>query len=257
MCTGSTAAAQDPPPLSPPALTPPSVDAPVESPPPERPTPPPENRPVLVVPGVTAPRTRPRPPLAQPSSPSPMSGSPVLDGPNDLFAPTHPPSASPRLIPQPSSPPSVVPRPLTLERVPGTPPADPKPGPSPAPERNLFRPQSPTSTPNDSRRPSGVFSRLLPAPSFLTGRAPTEPKGLVTVEPRSDPATDAALKRRIERQIRESLGNRVRSVDVRVVDRDVTIRAKSARFWQRRGVRHTLESLPALVGYHAQVEMSD
>ena len=73
------------------------------------------------------------------------------------------------------------------------------------------------------------------------------------VEARSDPAADAALKRRIERQIAQTLGNRVRSYEVRVVGRNVTIRAVPVRFWQRRAVRTTLESLPTLSGYKATV----
>jgi hypothetical protein len=85
----------------------------------------------------------------------------------------------------------------------------------------------------------------------------SEPRNSVTVEPRSDPAADAALKRRIERQIRDSVGGRIRSYEVRVINRDVLIRAKAARFWQRRGVRHSLESLPALSGFHSRVEMVD
>ncbi|MFO0907568.1 MAG: hypothetical protein U0794_04270 [Isosphaeraceae bacterium] len=79
----------------------------------------------------------------------------------------------------------------------------------------------------------------------------------MTVEPRTDPATDAALKRRLERQIRESLGNRVQSYEVRVVGREVIIRARTARFWQRRSVRNTLESLPGLNGYRTTVVVDD
>jgi hypothetical protein len=79
----------------------------------------------------------------------------------------------------------------------------------------------------------------------------------VTVEPRTDAAADAALKRRVEKQIRESLGTRLRSSEVLVVGRDVTIRARAARFWQKRAVRRALESLPALHGYDARIEMLD
>jgi hypothetical protein len=79
----------------------------------------------------------------------------------------------------------------------------------------------------------------------------------VTVEPRSDPAADAALQRRIERQIRLSLGDRVRAYEVRVVDRNIVIRARATRFWQKRSVRHALETLPGLDGYHARVDVVD
>jgi hypothetical protein len=98
---------------------------------------------------------------------------------------------------------------------------------------------------------------VLPPPFAGVGRAPADPRASVTVEPRSDPAADAALKRRIEHQVRDSVGTRLRFYEVRVVDREVTIRAKPARFWQRRAVRHALESLPVLSGYRSRVEMVD
>ena len=79
----------------------------------------------------------------------------------------------------------------------------------------------------------------------------------IKVEPSTDPAAEAALKRRIERQIRELLGDRVGDVEVRIVGRDITIRARAVRFWQRRAVRRTLETLPGLAGYRARVEMGD
>ena len=205
--TGSAWAAEEPPPLTPPARMPPTADAPAESP-----APIPENRPVLVVPGVTAPRSRPRTTLAAP----PVVPDPIVE----------PGGAAPRLIPQPDAPSARVTLPPTLESVP----ADPRPSANPATSR-LANPTPPAAAP---RRPSGIFGRLLPAPSFLNGRAAAEPNASVTVEPRSDPAADAALKRRVEKQIREALGDRVRSVDVRVVDRNITIRARAARFWQRR-----------------------
>ena len=82
-------------------------------------------------------------------------------------------------------------------------------------------------------------------------RGPGEPK------PKSDPAADAELKRRIERQVREALGDRVRSVEVRVVGRNVAIRAEASRFWQRRSVRRTLESLPGLAGYRTTIDVGD
>jgi hypothetical protein len=77
------------------------------------------------------------------------------------------------------------------------------------------------------------------------------------VEPRSDPAAEAALKRRVERQIRDAVGSRLRSYDVRVEGRQVTIWAHTTRFWQRRGVKHALESLPVLTGYKATVHVDE
>jgi hypothetical protein len=65
------------------------------------------------------------------------------------------------------------------------------------------------------------------------------------------------VKRKIEEQIRESLGDRVRSVEVRVRGRNVLIVARATRFWQKRPVRRSLETLPVLSGYRARVELED
>jgi hypothetical protein len=106
-----------------------------------------------------------------------------------------------------------------------------------------------------SRRPSQrFFGRLLPPP---VGRDERRLGNVVTVEPKSDPAADAALKRRIEKQIRDELGTRLRSYEVRVVGREVTVVARPARFWQRRAVRGALEALPALSGYKSRIEVVD
>jgi len=105
------------------------------------------------------------------------------------------------------------------------------------------------------RRPPSRFGRLLPSP-FSAGRGDND-QSAITVEPSTDPASEAALKRRIERQIHESLADRVHDVEVRVVGPEVTIRAKATRFWQRRTVRRSLESLPGLAGYRHKVEILD
>ncbi len=72
-----------------------------------------------------------------------------------------------------------------------------------------------------------------------------------------DPTTDAANKRKIEREIRDSLGDRLRSVEVRVSGRNVLIVAKASRFWQKRTVRRSLETLPGLTGFRARVDVLD
>jgi len=74
---------------------------------------------------------------------------------------------------------------------------------------------------------------------------------------RPEPVTDALVKRQIERQIRDTLGDRVRSIEVRVSGRNVLIVAKASRFWQKRTVRRALETLPALAGYRARIELDD
>jgi hypothetical protein len=108
------------------------------------------------------------------------------------------------------------------------------------------------------RRP-GLIGRFLPPVLYQRRRDPAdvETHEGVTVEPRTDPAADAALKRRIERQAREAVGSKVKSIDVRVVDSEVTILAHGTRLWQRKNVRSELERLPALSGYKAIVELVD
>jgi hypothetical protein len=79
----------------------------------------------------------------------------------------------------------------------------------------------------------------------------------IRVQPRSDPAADAALKRRLESQIRAAMGGQLKALDVRVVDRTVHVRAAVQRFWQKRSAKRTLESLPALAGYRTRIEVID
>ena len=47
---------------------------------------------------------------------------------------------------------------------------------------------------------------------------------------RPEPVTDASVKSKIEKQIRDTLGDRVRSVEVRVSGRNVLIVAQATRF---------------------------
>jgi hypothetical protein len=116
--------------------------------------------------------------------------------------------------------------------------------------------------------PAGAASRPAPARGsttmlgrFLGPLGSTEetagPGSSITVEPRSDPAAEAAIKRRIEKQVQEVVGDRVRSVEVRVAGRSVIIRAHATRFWQRRAVRRSLETMPLPSGYRSRVEMLD
>jgi hypothetical protein len=111
-----------------------------------------------------------------------------------------------------------------------------------------------------------MLGRLLgvpfPAAPRAENRRPEVPKSAATAgrarsDDQSEPAGDAALKRRIERQIRDSLGDRLRSVEVRVTGRNVLIVAKPSRFWQKRTIRRSLEELPALAGLRARVEIGD
>ncbi len=119
----------------------------------------------------------------------------------------------------------------------------------PPPRRGFFgffRPQPPVrdASPID-RRPSAVSDPVI-----------DRNDGVIAVEPpRSDPATDDALKRRIERQARAIGGDRIRTLDVKVKGKRVLIRATANRFWQRRGLRNDLQTLQALAGLQSQVEV--
>jgi hypothetical protein len=118
-----------------------------------------------------------------------------------------------------------------------------------------------SESPAGSARPAqgrGVpsrFGRFLGPLGPSDGTA--EPRSSITVEPRSDPAAEAAVKRRIEQQIMQTLGDRVRSVEVRVAGRSVVLRAQASRFWQKRGVRRSLETMTVPSGYRLRVEMLD
>ncbi len=109
-------------------------------------------------------------------------------------------------------------------------------------------------TPSSRKR----FS-LFPGPSAPPrGRNnATERDSAIRVEPRADPAADAALKRKLEAKVKDAVGDRAKNVEVRVIDRNIVIRAKVDRFWNRRNVRRTIETLPALTGYKARVEIDD
>jgi hypothetical protein len=106
-----------------------------------------------------------------------------------------------------------------------------------------------------SRRP-GFLGGMLPSP-FAPRGGPSGTESTIRAEPRSDPAADAILKRRIEKQAHDAVGDRVKELDVRVVGRSVTIQAHGTRFLQRRGVRKALESLPGLSGYRSTIEVKD
>lgn len=119
-------------------------------------------------------------------------------------------------------------------------------------------PVGPRSAP---RRPPGLFGRLFgPPPAPLPpARVPdrTEDKSRTRrdadAESGLDP--DVVARRRIERQIRATLGDRVRSVDVNVTGRNVEVYAQPSRFWLRRSVRRSIETLPALQGYRTRIEV--
>ncbi len=144
--------------------------------------------------------------------------------------------------------------PLILESIPGT---------APGPEVRDLRPEKPLKPADRFRGPRSIMRpKILGRGSFaprIRGKAEGlgEVENSVVIEPKSDPAADGTLKRRLERQIRESLGDRIRSLEVLVVDRRVVIQAKTTRFWQRRAVRKSIEGLPDLVGYRATIHVDE
>jgi hypothetical protein len=128
-----------------------------------------------------------------------------------------------------------------------------------------------TISPKDSRESSatarpapwrfpGLLGRILGQPAADSprgARGNSASDGQRKGDASREPATDAAVQRRIEREIRDTLGDRVRSVEVRVSGRNVLVVAKATRFWQKRTVRRALETLPALSGMRARIELND
>ncbi len=219
----------------PPSLPPP-VEVPASS----------EAGPVLVVPGVPTsafPRSRPGASAPEPRPPAAAGDLPALIGPSEMPEPGLTGSARRDT----SAPTSRNDIPLELDRIP-----DPV-----VPDPPRTRPTPRREDPPPARRGPRFFRRF-PPPLLSTGRGSTT-RGAVTDEPKSkpDPAADAELKRRIERQVRETLGDRIKSAEVRVVGRHVAIRAEASRFWQRRSVKRTLESLPSLTGYRSTIDVGD
>jgi hypothetical protein len=100
-----------------------------------------------------------------------------------------------------------------------------------------------------------LFGTAPPEPPREEPRPSTRSPARADRESESD--ANLVAKRRIERQIRETLGDRVSSFDVRITGRNVSIVARPSRFWFRRSVRQSLESLPALQGYRARIELND
>jgi hypothetical protein len=106
-----------------------------------------------------------------------------------------------------------------------------------------------------------MLGRFFPPPRAQSrNRAQTKSAGEKTrqkAEDQPEPVTDSSVKKKIEKQIRDTLGDRVRSVEVRVSGRNVLVVARATRFWQKRTVRRVLETLPALDGYRARIDLDD
>jgi hypothetical protein len=159
--------------------------------------------------------------------------------------------------------------PLTLEPLEDDPQPDRTPASSARPRVGSARPRgSIASDESDeagaSTKPApwrlpGVLGRIMSQSPAASSRdassSAASAKGLS--KPRTEPGTDADVKRRIEREIRTSAGDRLQSVEVRVSGKNVLIVARPARFWQKRGLRRTLESLNSTKGYRARIDLDD
>ena len=114
----------------------------------------------------------------------------------------------------------------------------------------------------------GRFFGLWPAPGVVTPAASAARPATVTsasgrdVRPQGEgtdslDSAQATLKTRIEKQARQAVGDRVRSIEVHVDQKTATIQARGVKFIQKRSVRKSLEALPALSGLRSTIEILD
>lgn len=216
------------------AQEPPALEAPLEAavdspsgsppdpPPAERPRPvePPSSRPLLVIPGVTAPPSR-RTAQKPAAEPAPSLDAPIV-------------------------PPDVQ---LRLESIPGDEPTAARPSrprPSDGPSSRSTSAAAAKAGETHAARGPSTFGRLL-GPATGSGA-----RDDLSIESSGDPAVEAAVKRRVEKQIADALGGRVTDVKVRVSGRSVAIHARATRLWYRWSARRTLDALPMPPGYRGR-----
>ncbi len=255
----------DGPELSPPSemkiISKPSTASP--APPPVSARPPataPRGRATLAIPGLTTPTARPSVPVEGPKA---ATGS----GPGELSldAPIEMKPLSDAIPINPGTSPSRSARPIVLESSPIEEPA-PLGGATTRtnpPTRKPTTPPQPVQAP--ARRPR-LFG-FLAGPAAPPARSPsTAPPASRTTTPgravaadtlRDDPAVESALKRRIERQAREVVGNRARSVEVKVEGKEAVVQVAGVKLFQKRAVRKQLEGIPALSGLRSTIEVVD
>jgi hypothetical protein len=293
VCGNSLAFAQDPPPLEAPASEPQQAkpmpsQAPLTT---QVPAPGSANAPaaagasqakaMLVIPGVTVPTPRSGvvsgPQSSQLSRPSPTSipsasaMSPSVPGPSSLGSPFKPPAGAPSQgVAEPSS---LSPIPLGLEPLDDDPaPAQNRTGTTASSSDTGGRSSGSSSSEEPNRARIGGRPAPWRLPGFLGRVMGQQPAGSsrdddrdsesasrtkAKTKSKSEPEADTVVKRRIEQQIRNTLGDKVRSVEVRVSGRNVLIVARATRFWQKRGAQKALESLPALNGLRARVDLGN
>ncbi|HEU5115838.1 MAG TPA: hypothetical protein VFT74_04105, partial [Isosphaeraceae bacterium] len=74
-------------------------------------------------------------------------------------------------------------------------------------------------------------------------------------KPLSDPSLDTALRQKVRAQADRAYGRHLRDLDVRVMDQKIVIRAKADFFWNRRGLRKGLATLPGVRGHETTIEV--
>ena len=108
-----------------------------------------------------------------------------------------------------------------------------------------------------TRRSAATASKPSRENDLKTTRDELKEKTLIAGDPpRADPAAESALKRTLEKRIAEVSGDRLKEMEVLVIDRRVIIRVRVNRFWQRGGVRKAIESLQELAGYRSSVDVN-
>jgi hypothetical protein len=231
---------------------------------------------LLLIPGITAPViprgsthlghtaasprsfTAPDPPPAMPSGSSLTPRASVAASPSLRIGE----SAARSLVGGSDESLDTIPLTLTLEPVPEDP--------TPAPRESRRSPDNSIPPPSSARgsvRATEGPATSVPKPSgtgFLSrwfgsrwGGSSRETESSISVESHSDPAVEAALKRRVESQIKQVAGDRARWFEVRVGKRQVLIQARPAHFWQRWSLRRSLETISLPTGYRARIEIVD
>jgi hypothetical protein len=236
-------------------------------------------RSMLIIPGVTAPAgrkdTTARTQVGQPApstNPSSAAPQPILEAPATPSNVASPFRAENR-APTEANPGISLAEPIPLDLEPlqeNTGAAQTRIVP-PSPRTGSARPRAsgpnrpaedvPVETRPASRRMPGFLGRLLgqPPPEMERRGSLNTQKSADQAKSKSDPKLepDAALRRRIEQQIRNTLGDKVQSVEVRVSGRNVLIAARATRFWQKRSVYRSIESIPALAGLRVRIQLDD
>lgn len=120
-----------------------------------------------------------------------------------------------------------------------------------------------TPTPATRRR----FFGLFPAPA-LAIPTPSRPRPGASINASDDPhqaidhltpeaIAEARLKQRIEKQARDLIGDRARTIEVHVQGKSASVQARGVKFYQKRTVRRSLESIPALSGLRSKIDVLD